>query len=210
MATWKPKADDPVGGSETVGRRLFDEPKLSGGQDQRPYSGLDLRNFIERRDPQFSIDRLGRSNIEEKILKYLFPRALHQARRFTPPRRFDGWATLQVKHLLQPPAGLKSANGDGVWPVSASPIDGSLEPLEDNAYHAHITTPQQDPTGYSNALRLRELFTQKGAIRKSGETVSEGVSWASKLRRGALGVLNKVRVWLKSDRSSIEVVKNHM
>ena len=74
MARWNP-ADKPVGANEPIGRRLFDEPLLAGADDQRKFAGLDLRNFEEKRDREFSVDRLGRTGKERAVIKYLNPRA---------------------------------------------------------------------------------------------------------------------------------------
>src|SRR4051812_29008518 len=170
MAPWKPKGGDPVGASEVVGRRLFDEPKLVGVQDPKPFAGLALMNFVEKRDPEFSLDRLGRSAPEAGVLTYLQPRAQRHGGRFTHHKTFGGWATLQVKHLLKPPtAALKPPGEGGAWSVTASPISGEPEPLDNNLYHAHIVLPEGD--SYTNAYRLRELFVERGGVHKLAPTL---------------------------------------
>lgn len=166
MATWKPKPAEPVGANEVIGRRLFDEPKLAGAQDQKSFAGLDLRNFTEKRDRQFSVDRLGRTGVEGGVLKYLRPRGARAAARFRPPKRFDGWATLRAKFFTKPP------QGDTVWPLSPSPIPG--EGLDDNIYHAHITLPE-GVSSYTSALQLRELFAQYGDVRREGAEKTQGI-----------------------------------
>src|SRR4051812_36837447 len=102
MARWKPLSE--VGQNESVGRRLFDEPMLTGAQDQNAsYDGLDLRNFEERRDGEVSLDRLGRSNIENQVVSYLLPRAHAAAAKFKSPKTFSGWFTVVVRHIEKQP-----------------------------------------------------------------------------------------------------------
>src|SRR5690348_13522018 len=116
MARWNPSAE--VGANEAIGRRLFDEPMLVGARDQKPYAGLVLRHFQEKRSEEFSIDRLGRSNIEPAVLNYLKPRAALAGNNFKPPKSFNGWAVLRARQLRQPPVGTG-------FPVLSSPISGT-------------------------------------------------------------------------------------
>jgi hypothetical protein len=191
MATWKPKPDDPVGVNEVIGRRLFDEPKLAGAKEQKPFAGLDLRNFTEKRDREFSVDRLGRTGIDAGVLKYLRPRATNAAKRFHPAKRFDGWATLRVRILAKPPL------GEAVWLVSASPIT-DVSPPEDNIYHAHVALPK-GVSPYTSALHLRELFTQYGEVRpERNERARIGtvvLSWV-------LACMQKIKGLFRRSRSS--------
>lgn len=154
MARWKPKADEPVGANEAIGRRLFDEPMLIGAQDQRPYAGLNLRHFQETRSREFSVDRLGRAGIEKPVLDYVLLRAEAASKKFTPPKPFHGWAWLKAKEIQQPKKG-------SPLPVMPSPIAGSE--LDENLYHGHILLPSVGD--YLQALHLRHLFTTYGEVK---------------------------------------------
>lgn len=156
MARWVP-ASERVGPDEHVGRRLFDEPMLAGGQGQPRFAGLDLRNFEEKRDREFSLDRLGRQSIDKSAVGYLLPRATAAGARFMSPKTFSGWAVLRARQLENPPVGLGRY---GKFPVIASPERG--DGLLENIYHAHIVTPDVD--NYSKALHLRQLYAHYGSV----------------------------------------------
>ena len=72
------------------------------------FSGLDLRHFEEKRDREFSLDRLGRSGIDRAVTGYLTPRAEAAGRQLRPAKTFDGWAVLRARQLQQPPVGSSS------------------------------------------------------------------------------------------------------
>jgi hypothetical protein len=159
MARWNPPVDR-VDANEHVGRRLFEEPMLAGAQGQPKFEGLDLRNFEERRDREFSLDRLGRSSCDVQVLRYLRPRAESAGGDLIPIRAFSGWAVLRARQLENPPIGVAHY---GKFPVVPSPEAG--EGLGENLYHAHILTPELDH--YSVALHLRQLFAKYGSIKQS-------------------------------------------
>lgn len=48
-----------VGPNEQIGRRLFDEPMLTGVTGQPSSSGIQLYHFEDTRDREVSLDRLG-------------------------------------------------------------------------------------------------------------------------------------------------------
>jgi hypothetical protein len=73
MARWDPPAN--VDNNEHLGRRLFDEPLLTGASDQPSFKGLLLTHFEESRDDEWWLDRLGRSSADRKVISYLTPRA---------------------------------------------------------------------------------------------------------------------------------------
>jgi hypothetical protein len=167
MARWTPKYNDPVKLSEHVGRRLFDEPLLSGAPDQKRWEGLDLRHFIEsREDRQFSLDRLGETGVNKRVVNYLLPRCSEAAKKFATPQRFDGWAYASVRSLLQ---GAPMVD----WEVVPSPVTGcELAPsdtqwadnqLEQNLYHAHIPMPD-GLDSYDFGLKLRQKFVRHGDV----------------------------------------------
>jgi hypothetical protein len=184
MASWTPAADQPIGSNEHLGRRLFDEPLLAGGADQAPFNGLDLRNFQEKRDREYSLDRLGRSSVEPKVLTYLLPRATQAASKFRDPKRFDGWAVLRARELT------KARVGANVW-IEPSPVAG--RGFDENIYHAHALRPE-DKEDYSFALHLRHLFTAYGQIERVGgndhslaRRVADLVSAAKRYVSGKIG-----------------------
>jgi hypothetical protein len=166
MARWEPKDNEPVGAGENIGRRLFDEPKLSGAPDQRPFSGLDIRNFEESRDREFSIDRLGRSSVDKAVVRYLRERAEHHGTtKFQRPKRFDGWAHISARKLIQGmqcalhPSPIRDMDGNG------SPVPWSDYDLEQNKYHAHVLIPA-DMGGDLFAYEIREQFQKFGDVHR--------------------------------------------
>jgi len=126
MARWIPRSNEPVGKNEAIARRLFDEPMLVGAIGQRPYAGLDLRNFEETRADEFSVDRLGVSGVNKAVVRYILPLAEDAAKQFHSAKRFEGWATLPADRLVKPYKGIELA----VIP----------SPEMDNPYHAHVST----------------------------------------------------------------------
>jgi hypothetical protein len=158
MARWTPSAGEAIGANEQLGRRLFDEPLLVGAGDQRDFSGLDLRNFQEKRDNEYSLDRMGKSGIDRSVVSYLLPRATHAGTKYSPAKSFDGWAVIGARRLRQanPKVEFKS-----------SPVSGSG--LEENPYHAHAVRPD-NLLDIHFALYLRHLFVLHGTVRRSGTT----------------------------------------
>jgi hypothetical protein len=151
---WNPKTD-PVGKHEPIGRRLYDEPMLTGVQDQPSFTGLDYRHFEEARsDKQLSLDRLGCTGIEKKAKNYLKPRAEAEGAKRVPPKQFNGWAHVRA-------SALEEGWGGQRFPVIASPIN--LDGLEGNTHHAHIDIEGEAEFA---AFRLRELFTRRGTVEK--------------------------------------------
>lgn len=126
---------------------------LVGAKDQKPFGGLLLRNFEETRNEEFSVDRLGRSNVEKSVVNYLRPLADAAGRAFHSRRRFDAWAVLPAHRLGNPTRGVP-------LPVIASPE-------ENNPYHAHLFTQDllasERDRHYHIALHLRALFTGSGS-----------------------------------------------
>jgi hypothetical protein len=169
MAQWKPGPDDPVGQNEYIGRRLFDEPLLAGSQSPTQFAGLQLRHFEEKRGREFSLDRLGRGAINKGVQGYLLPRARAAGAKFNPTKQFDGWVTLRVGALLNPPG---SPNLRRPESVVASPETG--EGLEENVYHAHALMPE-GLDYYSMALHMRELFTTHGKVHRAHSPDSPAV-----------------------------------
>jgi hypothetical protein len=153
MGQWTPE-NDSVGRSEHIGRRLFDEPMLVGARDQKPFGGLLLSNFEETRDDEFSLDRLGRSSIDRRVVGYLRPLADTAGRAFHTAKRFDGWIVLPAHRLTDPRRRV--------------PLELAASPDDANRYHAHLVTTSlfaSEPLRhYLIALHLKELFTGPGSI----------------------------------------------
>ena len=155
MARWSPNPNDPIGGSEILGRRLSDEPLLVGARNQRPFNGLDLRNFQEKRGREYSLDRMGKTGIQRQVLNYLIPLAKIHANSFDPAKTFVGWATIQAKKLANPPKGGR---------IDLFPSPKNDPGVPENIYHAHALRPEGD-NEYLYALHLKELFTYYGNVR---------------------------------------------
>ena len=154
MALWKP---DPnaIGKSEYIGRRLFEQPQLVGATNQKPFHGLEMSHFEEKRGDKLSVDRLGRSSVERAVTRFLRPLATAAGQSFQKPKSFDGWVAIPNQKFTKP---VKPSVP--VLPLIPSPEEG-------NDYHAHLLTTQitaNNPSGYYfAALHLREVFTGPGS-----------------------------------------------
>jgi hypothetical protein len=175
MARWDPPAE--IGNSEHIGRRLFDEPMLVGTADQPSFAGLKLTHFEETRGNEWSLDRLGKSGIDRKVVAYLRPRAEAAGRMFRKPKSFDGWAVLPVRELTK-------ARKPAALPVIASPIQDQAP--KDNIYHAHTLKPQHMEAAYM-ALHLRHLFTTFGTVEKIQTEQSSWLSYLLSIAKGLFG-----------------------
>jgi len=153
MARWTPTSK--IENHEHIGRRLFDEPMLVGTKNLKSFDGLNLRNFEDTRGKQISLDRLGRSGVEKRIVRYLQPLAEAASLKFIPPKSFNGWAVLAAKYLENPPI------GDFKFPAVPSPT--TEEESEENIYHAHVLTPDT-MDHLTMALYLRHLFSKYGKV----------------------------------------------
>ena len=162
MGRWKPRSEDPIEKNEHVGRRLFDQPVLAGMLYPKPSSGwdLNLNNFIETRDREFSLDRLGRTGVDNHVVKYLSPRAEDAGKNCVPPKQFSGWSVIQVKQLENP------FSGHPGMTVLPSPVVG--DGLKENIYHSHTILPEFDGVEPESrrhhlvALYVRERFKSSG------------------------------------------------
>src|SRR6266403_2861623 len=153
MARWAPNAEEPIGTSEPLGRRLFDEPSLAGAQDQVPPIGLlNLRHFQEKRDRNYSLDRMGKTGVDRSVRSHLLERATNAAKKLTPPKSFDGWAVVRASYLTK---------ASPTVTCSVSPIIG--DGLNENIYHAHAVRPENTQEIHF-ALQLRHLFHTHGSV----------------------------------------------
>ena len=159
MTRWNPQ--NKVGRQERIGRRSFDEPMLAGAAGQPSFSGIKMTHFEEKRGNDVSVDRLGATGIDQKVVKYLLPRAEAAGKKFAKPKLFDGWATVSAKELIE--------GHQEKLVVMASPK--ADEESNGNIYHAHIVTPSHFES-YMMALYLRHIFTTYGEIKigKRSET----------------------------------------
>ncbi|WP_157960142.1 hypothetical protein [Albibacillus kandeliae] len=155
---WEPDPSEPIGKNERIGRRIWDTPKLRGADTQPDVAALDIEIFRERRSKEVSLDRLGRTGIEKRVISYLQPRCELHGASFSPNRRFDGWATIQAEKLTN------KWNNIPKWSISASPVEGNSEvPNSDNRYHAHAVCDGSD-NDLTVALFLRHLFERYGDL----------------------------------------------
>jgi len=176
MGRWTPPNNRPVGSNEHIGRRLFDEPKLFGARDQNPFEGLDLRNFEATADREFSVDRVGDSCCNPKVMKYLTPRAHAAATKFRTPRKFHGWLTVPARKLQIPKPGMN-------WSVVPSPdpgplVNGAAPPRSDddmaqNRYHAHVPLPSGMESLFF-AYLVRDVFTGGKPFLAPGVSIAPG------------------------------------
>jgi len=185
MARWIPQPD-AVGRNEHIGRRLFDEPMLTGAKDQKPFNGLLVNHFLETRDEQVSVDRLGKSSVDRSVVRYLMPLAESAGSAFLSPKRFDGWTVLPAHRVQE---------------TQQSPLQVVASPETNNPYHAHILTEsfltaveQDKMRRHLVALYLRELFTKHGTIHQAAEvteTTEDQPNWVSKFKHSVLRLFGR-------------------
>jgi hypothetical protein len=171
MARWTPNDSAPIGAGEHIGRRLFDEPKLSGAPDQKPFAGLKLSNFVEKRGREFSVDRLGQSAIDASVVNYLKVRCEFAETRYREKKKFSGWAYLTAKKITQNsawtihPSAVRAKNdagGDLPW---------ADENAQENRYHAHVMRPDGVDATYF-AYQIREKFTTDGNLHPAANSAT--------------------------------------
>jgi hypothetical protein len=164
MPPWAPPKDK-VGDNESVGRRLFDEPKLIGAGGQPDFKGLLLSHFEEGRDDEYSLDRLGQTSVDRRVVNYLTQRATAHGRTFKKQKSFGGWATIKARSLANSPRPPR-------LPPTPSPIDDPSP--ADNMYHAHVLKPSgMEP--HLMALHLRYLFESFGDVHAVRDLENPGV-----------------------------------
>jgi hypothetical protein len=155
MAPWNAREVSTIGNAEVIGRRRFKHPDLRGAAGQKkPVGGLDTRDFLEKRDTAISIDRLGKSGIDRKVLNYLLPRAEAHGLSQKPTKEFLGWACVQASKFLE-------MAGKYGYLLIPSPVPGVV--LADNDYHAHISYPNTIDAFHA-ALLVKEIFQQHGSV----------------------------------------------
>jgi hypothetical protein len=154
MAKWQPPSS--VGKNEQVGRRLFDQPVLVGAVDKTPLR-LTIQHFEDSRG-EVSLDRLGQTGIDQRVVRELAPIATAAAGSFRPAKAFHGWRAVKADVLQASSRGVPTS-------LVASPISEESATAHGqipNKYHAHIVCDVSEPRAYLTALHLRELFEKKG------------------------------------------------
>jgi len=160
MARWEPKPKDPVGPNERVGRRLFQRRPLKGAKDQKPPEGTyEISHFEERREPgEVSLDRLGRTGVDNKVKNFVEPQARAAASALRPPGVFEGWAVAKATDLEN------SAPGRRSFKIIPSPVNADPEKnVVANSYHAHVERPREGEyvfSCYETAVILKAIFEQ--------------------------------------------------
>jgi hypothetical protein len=154
---WNPP--DKVQDQEVIGRRIANDEIYEGKMDQGSPGRIRLDHFMEtRKGGDISLDRLGRSGVDGRVLRYLDVRCQRWAAKFHRSKKFEGWASLKAGVIT----------GDRKVPLSivASPDAGFEEQLDDNEYHAHIPLPErvkeEFDIGYLVALHLKRLYERDG------------------------------------------------
>ncbi|WP_337660334.1 hypothetical protein [Anderseniella sp. Alg231-50] len=132
-------------------------------KNQTSYNGIELHHSTEKRDKEFSLDRLGRIGIEKKVVRFVSQRAFAAGGKFDKPREFNGWAVVRVSELLK-------ARQQPKLLLVSSPVKNP-EP-DDNPYHAHAIITQ-DMTPHLAALHLRHIFTKHGCIEEVSNKIEK-------------------------------------
>lgn len=164
---WTP--DDEVGTREVVGRRLFELPELKGTAGQPSFSGIRMNHFEDGRDEKLSLDRLGRANIEIKVVNYLTPRARHAGEKFHKQKKFSGWAWNAAGKVRE------SNDFDCKLVIESSPLNATGgDNLSENLYHAHVIRPPgKNP--HEMALIMRYFLVEIGKIYQVESPVNSSV-----------------------------------
>jgi hypothetical protein len=169
--------------NERIGRRFFDEPMLRGAEGQPSFSGIELHHFQDKRSREISLDRLGATGVDKRVLQHLKPRAEAAGRIRQKPVRFEGWLHVAAKELIQ-------ARQEPKHPVIASPVD-EPEP-NDNLYHAHVVRPET-LNDHLMSLQLRHIFSKYGGVERNDGADAIPGSWRDRLIAWLSGVIKGLR-----------------
>lgn len=183
---WRPEAGKHLGPSEHLGRRIFEEAKLAGVADQPNFATLNIEHFRESRDPEISLDRLGRAAVEPKVRAYLAPKCKWQATTFNKQKRFEGWAVIKAKDLVKQNRGLPK------WEVhpSPEPAKGDIDD-SGNEYHAHAICCE-DVEEIRRAIFFRYLFEKFGQWEPGPEREQKEIG-----EDNVFSILMKAVLWCK-------------
>lgn len=162
MRRWEPDTNS-IGTSEYLGRRILNEMRLIGAQDQTDPLGLRVIHFMETRAGEdISLDRLGKSSIDWHVCNEIKPIAIRHSETFREPKEFKGWRVIRVGVLRKPPRGRPMI-------IVPDPTDeGELS----NKYHALAKLEGRDP--YDVATHLLALFLEHGTD-VSSKTAPKGL-----------------------------------
>jgi hypothetical protein len=154
------KANEPIGDKEYVGRRLVAKKGLAGAMDQaRDRKPFDLRDFDEPRPPfELSLDWLGKTSVEPKVVRDLAGQAQYMFASRKPPQAFAGWVYLQA-------AKISRGHKDLPCPVVSSPEfpEDPGNPLH-NPYHAIVRASEKFGHPYLIAQHLYLQFFAHGKV----------------------------------------------
>jgi len=193
---WVPEANQPIGATEPIGRRLFETPRLAGdilrGRADGWKDVLITDHFLESRDPgEVSLDRLGRFGVDPLVRDVLRPIAEDMFASRTPPRKFVGWVWLKADKLRSP------GKGASAYDPLPSPVHADeLHKIKENAHHAHVCRRPGD-TAWITAVALRALFERHGSL----DRVSEKRSRLWIYSRWIFAVCGRIRTYFV-DRSA--------
>ena len=178
MARWTPDDSGPIASSEHIGRRLFDEPKLSGAPDQKPYSGLQIGHFIEKRGSEFSLDRLGKTSIDKRVVRYLMSRCEYAARSFQHEKKFNGWAYCASNRLLKDTSWTIHASGIRARDENGVELPWSDDQIGENRYHAHVLIPDGvEAIRFAYDIREKLIDVQRATNDETGKPKTESSSF---------------------------------
>lgn len=154
MAKWVPSRNAQIGDNEHLGRRRFKRPQLIGFIGQEPRPTLSYLDFLDDRDYDISVDRLGKNGVDPKVKEVLRPLAEANAQKRTPKMVFSGWASVQVKKFMNDAQKLR-------YSIAPDPIRETES--ENNEYHAIISCPT-DREHLEVALTLHHWFAKYGVL----------------------------------------------
>jgi hypothetical protein len=155
MPVWEPKADQPVGAKEMLGRRIFSD-KIWDGAFGNGRKLFRVDHFLDmNREADLSLDRLGRSSEEGAVVRRVGHHAHTEGDQHNPPRPFTGWAACGRNHFATAKCNV---------PVEPRPLEDGTNP-----YHAEIV--RDDYRGrsgpYAFATMIRDVVSQQGHFRNS-------------------------------------------
>ena len=133
---------------------------------------------------EVSLDRLGETGLDERVVSFLSVAACRQGAARKPPKTFYGWQHIRAETLANPPVGPYK------FQVKPSPVAlGDPQDPEHNPFHAHVEPPVSNGNVLESttvALYLQMLFSKYGEYRQyatgtSSSSPSDSVSWIQRL-----------------------------
>jgi len=150
MPVWEPKAHEPVGAKEMLGRRIFTDNIWDGtlGNGRQQFR---VDHFLDRNpEADLSVDRLGRSSEEGPVVRRVGRHAHTEGDERNPPRHFTGWAACGRNHFATAKCNV---------PVEPRPLEDGTNP-----YHAEIVRDDYRAGSglYAFATMIRDVISQQG------------------------------------------------